>query len=206
MLNVILQNPTESFGSNMYILESAGQYAIIDPSTDYAAVARRFPQIKGAVRYIILTHAHFDHFLELDSWMCATDAELLVGRQDIPALSDPYKNAYSIFLNTDKGYFGAAKPVDANDKFVLGDEEFGILACPGHTPGGISVLFSDCVFVGDTVFADGGFGRYDLPGGNFGELKNSIHLLTKLPHGIKVYPGHGRATDTNEIAAYFSNI
>ncbi len=205
MLNVIVEAPTESFGSNMYILESEGSYAVIDPSVDFSAVARRYPRIDcGAVKYIILTHAHFDHFLAIDSWRDATGAEVLIGRADLPSLSDPYKNAYKIFLNESKGYFGAARPLDGDDELKLGDETFRILDCPGHTPGGISVLFDGCVFVGDTVFADGAYGRCDLPGGSFGELKKSIRRLTELPDGLKVYPGHGRATDINEIRTQFS--
>lgn len=206
MLNIFVQSPTLPYGSNMYILESCGEYALIDPSSEYSDVALRYPKIGSGLKYIILTHAHFDHFLALDSWNNATKADVIVGRADMPALSDPYRNAYRIFLNEDKGYFGEAKPVDGGGELMLGDEKFSILACPGHTPGGISLLFDACVFVGDTVFADGGYGRYDLPGGNLAELKGSIRLLTGLPKGLKVYPGHGRATDINEISAYFSNI
>ncbi|MBR2465655.1 MAG: MBL fold metallo-hydrolase [Clostridia bacterium] len=205
MLKVHQLSPRESFGSNMYILESNGEYALVDPSVDFLSAAARFPALKHALKYIILTHAHFDHFLEIDSWVNNTDASVLVGRFDAPALSDPYKNAYRIFFGQEKGYYGKFTEVYEGDELTLGDESFSVLSTPGHTPGGISLLFGDGIFVGDTVFADGGYGRYDLPGGDYEALAYSLRRIANMDKRLAVYPGHGRQTDINEIYAFFSN-
>ncbi len=206
MLQIQTIIPKESFGSNMYILRSGGDYAVIDPSVGFSEAASRFPELKHGTKYIILTHAHFDHFLAIDSWVNETNAQILVGRLDAPSLSDSYKNAYKIFFGQDKGYFGAYTAVDDGNQFRLGDESFKILSAPGHTPGGICLLFSDCIFVGDTVFADGGYGRYDLPGGDFSALANSIRRISSLGTALRAYPGHGRPTDIGEIQQYFSQF
>lgn len=206
MLSIDTFTPTAAFGSNMYLLECSGEFAVIDPSVDFYTVAQKYPQVKSSTRYIIITHAHFDHMLEIDAWHEATGAEVLASAADGAALSDPYKNAYRLFFNTERGYSGPYTTVSGNDTFSLGDESFSILETPGHTEGGISVLFGGCVFVGDTVFADGGYGRCDLPGGDFTALTKSIRRLCALDRRLTVYPGHGRPTDVGEIYAFFSNM
>ncbi len=206
MINVYTLTPIDTFGSNMYIIESEKEYAVIDPSVDFFIAARSYPEIKHGTKYIILTHAHFDHFLCIDTWKAQTDAEVLIGRYDAPALSDPYKNAYKIFYAKDCGYFGKYTPLDHGNELVLGNEHFKVIATPGHTPGGISLLFCDNIFVGDTVFADGAYGRYDLPGGDLEALIHSIKYLKALDGALTVYPGHGRSFYADEIKKYFSNF
>jgi glyoxylase-like metal-dependent hydrolase (beta-lactamase superfamily II) len=50
------------------------------------------------------------------------------------------------------------------------------------------------VIAGDTLFA-GSIGRTDLPGGNYGQIIDSIQTrLLALPDETKVLPGHGPAT------------
>ena len=79
-----------------------------------------------------------------------------------------------------------------------GSVSLKVLHTPGHTPGGICLLYEKSVFVGDTLF-QGGIGRVDLPGGDYATLMRSIRdkLLT-LPDDTIVYPGHGDATTIGE--------
>ncbi len=70
---------------------------------------------------------------------------------------------------------------------------FKVLHTPGHTEGGISYLADGCLFTGDTLFRQG-IGRYDLPTGDFKQLKESINKLFSLDGDFKVYCGHGEDT------------
>jgi glyoxylase-like metal-dependent hydrolase (beta-lactamase superfamily II) len=73
----------------------------------------------------------------------------------------------------------------------VGDLKFEVLHTPGHSPGGICLLVDGVVFSGDTLF-NLGIGRFDLPGGNYPQLMNSIATkLMALPDSTVVYPGHG---------------
>jgi hydroxyacylglutathione hydrolase len=78
----------------------------------------------------------------------------------------------------------------------VGELEFQVLHCPGHTPGHV-VLFAASerkVFVGDVLFA-GSVGRTDLPGGSSEELMASINQkLLPLGDDVEVYSGHGPVT------------
>ena len=94
-----------------------------------------------------------------------------------------------------------------NDKLQM--TNVSILSTPGHTPGSICLYFpkspitnhqspipnyqSPILFSGDTLFKMG-YGRTDLPGGNYSQLMNSLDLLLALPPETVVYPGHGEPT------------
>jgi glyoxylase-like metal-dependent hydrolase (beta-lactamase superfamily II) len=62
---------------------------------------------------------------------------------------------------------------------------------PGHSAGSISLYERETgsLFPGDVFFCNGGVGRWDLPSGNYEELKESIHRLAELEI-INLYPGH----------------
>ena len=195
--------PIEPYGSNCYLLSSCGEFAVIDPSADYNVALKAHPEIEGKVKCVLLTHAHFDHFLAIDSWVenCET---VYIGAQDSASLSDSTKNCYLGFLGVDDGYYGNVKCVDEGDIIELGDEKISVISCPGHTPGGVSYKVADNVFCGDTVFAGGGYGRCDLPGGDIDVLeKTLIKLITTLPSETVFYPGHGTTTTLKELIYYF---
>jgi glyoxylase-like metal-dependent hydrolase (beta-lactamase superfamily II) len=64
-----------------------------------------------------------------------------------------------------------------------------------HFPG------AGAAFVGDALFR-GGVGRTDLPGGDFGQLENSIRSrIYTLPDATVVYSGHGEPTSVGEEKA-----
>jgi len=68
---------------------------------------------------------------------------------------------------------------------------FSVIATPGHTPGGVCLLFNGGLITGDSIFRMS-IGRTDLEGGNQATLLKSIktRILT-LPNETKLYPGHG---------------
>lgn len=80
------------------------------------------------------------------------------------------------------------------DTLTLGNNVITVIHTPGHTPGGISLYCKadGWVITGDSLFADGGIGRTDLPGGNHTQLIDSLKSkLFTLPPETTVIPGHG---------------
>ena len=147
----------------------------------------------SAIKQIILTHEHFDHVGGTLDILEATNgnAQILV-----------YKNAVSKLEKGESSFarlLGGVMPkihVDTalsdGEHIVLGDEEFDVLYTPGHSLGSICLYSkkSKSLISGDTIFAHGDFGRYDLPGGDFNTLIRSIERLSTLD--VKyLYPGHG---------------
>ncbi len=194
MLRIQLLDSPHSFSANCYLISADNEYAIIDPTAPYNKEL-----VNGEVKYILLTHAHFDHILEIESWVNNTDAKVIALSEEASALSDPMRNCYKLFDGTDRGYFGEVTQVKDGDIIPLGDSQVRIIACPGHTIGCVTYYIENVAFVGDTVFEGGGFGRYDLPTGNFVMLRQSIRrLMTVLPDETLLYPGHGGTTTVKE--------
>ena len=54
----------------------------------------------------------------------------------------------------------------------------------------------NALFSGDTVFADGGVGRWDLPSGDYDRLLASIEKLADIMVD-DLYPGHGSSAIGN---------
>jgi glyoxylase-like metal-dependent hydrolase (beta-lactamase superfamily II) len=87
-----------------------------------------------------------------------------------------------------------ARRLAAGDTIEFGGVSGKVLHTPGHTKGGISILFDGAVFVGDTLFA-GSIGRTDFFGGDMETILASIRReIFTLPDDTEVYTGHGPAT------------
>ena len=202
MIKIYQYAPEERFGSNTYILESNGEYAVIDPSVSYQTIISKQPQIENKIKYILLTHCHFDHILEIKSWVSYCSS-VIIGADDEEGLSDPYLNCYLGFLGISEGYFGSTVSVKDGDTLSLGGEEIRIIATPGHTPGSVCYRIRDHIFVGDTVFEKGGYGRCDLPRGDIDSLEKSLIKLLTRENDATLYPGHGNKTTIKEVITYF---
>ena len=198
MLNIKKAFPVHKFSSNTYIIDSGGEVAVIDPSVPYDSSL-----FEGRLKYILLTHSHFDHILDIDSWVNA-GGEVIVSEFERDFLPDPKKNCYALFFAENKGYHGDATCVSDGDTLALGDEVIEVISVPGHTCGSLVYRVGKIGFVGDTVFAGGGYGRFDLPSGNVSELLRSIQQICSFPDDTVLYPGHGEATTVKEFKDDFN--
>jgi glyoxylase-like metal-dependent hydrolase (beta-lactamase superfamily II) len=59
--------------------------------------------------------------------------------------------------------------------------------------GSICLIADENIISGDTLFR-GDIGRYDLYGGDYSQLLQSLRILAALDGDYKVYPGHGSST------------
>ena len=180
--------------TNCYIVgsESGKEGVIIDPADEAEVILAEVKSLGLDIKFIILTHGHFDHIGALKAVKEATGAEVAIHHDD----------AESLFEQSYATAFGFSYPLppppdrllNNEDRIDTGDLHFVVLHTPGHTPGGISLLMDKVVFSGDTLF-NYGIGRSDLPGGSYNQLMNSIHTkLMVLPDDTVVYPGHGAST------------
>lgn len=202
MINIYTMTPKDRFGSNCYLVEDNGEFAVIDPSVSYIQALSKYPEIKGNVKFILLTHGHFDHILELDSWSAICE-RIIIGSKDAPMLKDPHKNCYLGFLGIRGGYFGKVEEAQDGDVFHLGTTTLSVIATPGHTEGSVSYKIDNATFVGDTLFAGGGYGRCDLPSGDSDALWQSIFKLFSQNMFGKFYPGHGEPDTFENSIHYF---
>ena len=177
------------FSSNTYLFISNGECAVIDPSAPPSEL-----DLGVRMRYVLLTHAHFDHMLDIDAWV-ELGAEVIVSERDAALLHNSELNCYRPFLGVDRGYHGAYRTVRDGDVLPLGNTSLRVISCPGHTEGSVTYFSDGVAFVGDTLFDGGGFGRWDLPSGDYAKLVASIDkLISNLPDFTVLYCGHGSPT------------
>lgn len=147
---------------------------------------------KDQIVAIFLTHGHYDHVTGL------------VSLQNIKAYIN-YKD-----LGLLRSHIGVREVSDLVEaQPILEKVGLKAISTPGHTPGS-TCFYSEgeqLLISGDTVFADGCFGRTDLVGGSNSEMKNSLRLLSSLK--VKsLLPGHGHYIvdgGSNVIAFALSN-
>lgn len=159
------------------------------------------------VKYILITHGHFDHVLGINRMKEALGAEVYVPKDDIILIENINQFAKQ-FAEVVDDIPRFDKTYEPGITFKIGNKEFNVIKTPGHTEGGVSILGNGILFTGDTLFCNS-FGRTDLYGGSLQSLKHSIlNVLFMLPDETKVYPGHDIATTIgaekahNEINKY----
>jgi hydroxyacylglutathione hydrolase len=184
--------PVGRFVTNCYIIadEATKEAAVIDPADDFETIKAYIEENGLKVKYILLTHAHGDHILALPELKEYTKAPVGVHHDDEIMLSNADINMSGHF----KPYVVETKAdfyLKHGDKLRLGEKEAQIIHTPGHTMGGVCILFDQDLITGDTLFAEG-IGRTDLYGGSYESLINSIKTeLFTLSGNIAVHPGHG---------------
>ena len=177
--------------ANNYLLTDGDEAVLIDCS---AFEPKILEELKGkTLKYILLTHGHFDHILGINKMREKTGAKVLVHEADVERIKESPKMML---------YMGMTGIQEQKvDEFLtdgqvikFGNTEIKVIFTPGHTQGGVCYMVDDKLFSGDTLFR-GSCGRCDLPGGNFLQIKDSIQkILFKLDDNTTVYPGHGETT------------
>ena len=182
-------------GSNTYLVWNAGsgEACVIDVGNLCAPVAA-FASANGLkVKYIVLTHAHYDHILYIEDFCAAfPEARTAIHPDDDILMDDPNLNC-SVLFGSAHEFRHCDLMLKEGDTLALGDETLTVLHTPGHTEGGICLLGGGFLFSGDTLFYDS-FGRTDLGRGDMDTLGDSLHRLFTLPEETIVLPGHGTRT------------
>ena len=183
------------YDSNVYLLEDEDPIVVDTGTGMYSdstleTISRIVPL--RTVGRIVLTHCHYDHLGGASAFQKATGGRIYLHEaESIPIMSGDSSLAISEMFG-EKPRQLDLEPLKTGQMLKCGSAELEVLHTPGHSPGSIALhdQKNGSAIVGDTVFCDGGVGRWDLPGGDLGQLISSLKRLEKL--GLKnMYPGHG---------------
>ena len=148
---------------------------------------------------LVNTHGHFDHILFDEQIRAKFNIPLAVHKADAEMLSNPFQNGSYSFLNKSLSIEKPEILFSDGQIIKLSFAQFKVIHTPGHTEGGICLLFDGFILTGDTLFA-GSIGRTDFPNGDYRKMLDSLEKLKKLPLKTVVYPGHGSITTiANEL-------
>jgi len=177
--------------TNCFIIaeEKTREAIVVDPGDEPDRILDVIKEKDYNIKYIVCTHAHFDHVGAVPEIKNGTGAMVAIHRDELEAYKQSGEFA-SLW-----GYEIEALPnpdlfVSEGDILKIGDLTFEVLHTPGHSPGGICLFGEGIIVTGDTLFA-GSVGRTDFEGGDIENLKMSFKRLMALPGDMKVLPGHG---------------
>jgi len=186
-----------SIETNCYLLYSDTKEAVvIDPGGDFSLIEKFVAENGLKPAAIVNTHGHYDHVLANGEVQQKYDIPVYYPEKD-RYLMDVQNNIYEVpGFKVDHYY-------NSGDELELAGFKIKVISTPGHSEGSSCLQTGEYLFSGDTMFAEGGYGRTDLWGGSDEQMMDSLKQLFAFQDNIKVYPGHGFGTTIGEERRYY---
>jgi hydroxyacylglutathione hydrolase len=167
--------------------------AIIDPGGEVPRLMAALEQHGLTLEKIWITHGHLDHAGGTAALKAATGVPIEGPHPDDAFWIDEIGTAGAKYGMPDAKSFTPDRWLQDGDVVTLGETEFEVFHCPGHTPGHVVFFHREARFaqVGDVLF-QGSIGRTDFPRGSYPDLIASItQKLWPLGENVAFVPGHG---------------
>ena len=173
--------------------EKTKKAAVIDPGGEVPRLLMGLKQNGLTLEKIWITHGHLDHAGGTAALQDATGVPIEGPHPDDQFWIDDIGESGARWGMPEAKTFTPDRWLGDGDTVQLGETEFEVIHCPGHTPGHVVFFHRAARFaqVGDVLFK-GSIGRTDFPRGNFEQLIHSItQKLWPLGDDIRFVPGHG---------------
>jgi len=194
----------ESTNTITYLVKdpSSNHCAIIDSvmDMDYAAgrityesadkIINEIQKRELILDWIIETHVHADHLSAAPYIQLQLGGKIGVGEK-IMLIQETFGKIFNegTEFQRDGSQFDAL--FKDGDTYMIGNMQAITMFTPGHTPACMVHIIGDSAFAGDTLFMpDGGSARADFPGGDAGELYDSIQKVLTLPDETRLFMCH----------------
>ena len=158
--------------------EESKEAAVVDAGWETDRLIKIADGEKLKIRKIILTHSHYDHTQKAYEMARQTKANVYFHELEFDEIKKVMKGDEIKIIK-----------LKGNDEIKIGNIKIKVIHTPGHTLGGICLLFENKLITGDTLFVNA-IGRTDLAGGDPRILFESLQKLKKLNDSVEVYPGH----------------
>ena len=167
--------------------EKSKECAVVDPAWENEKILEQARKHDLNIKFILVTHSHYDHIDGVKGIADATDAAVYVHEDHKgEVISRGIKEI---------------EPLKDGAEINIGKIKVKVLHTPGHSPGSVCYLLDNKMITGDMLFVEG-IGRIDLPGGDIESMFNSLQRLKELDEKIEVYPGHDYGSRKSSTIAY----
>lgn len=179
--------------TNCYTItdKTSGDIAIVDPGDFSKNLEEIVNSSCDKIKYILLTHGHFDHIGYVSYIKSKTNAKVVIGKEEELFLSENSLNLSPPIKPIQN--ISADVTLSDDDTIMLGETTIKFIHTPGHTSGSGCYVVNDNIFTGDTLMKLS-MGRTDLPTGNNKAMMCSLKKLSQLEGEFNVFPGHGDAS------------
>ncbi|NSX53423.1 MBL fold metallo-hydrolase [Parasulfitobacter algicola] len=196
-------------------------YIVKDPSSDHCAIIDSVMDIDYAagrithdhadiliheikakgltLDWIIETHVHADHLSAAPYIQQQLGGKIGVGEK-IMVVQETFGKVFNegTEFQRDGSQFDAL--FKDGDTYKIGNMQAFTIYTPGHTPACMVHVVGNAAFVGDTLFMpDSGSARADFPGGDAGDLYDSIQKVLRLPDDMRLFMCHDYGPNGREI-------
>lgn len=162
----------EGYESNCFVVScpESGETLVVDPGKDQQDVLECLTGGGRTLRYIFITHAHYDHVGGVDTLLRQHGGKVLSG----------------------DGSVGGAngRRVTDGEEITLGSLRGACLHLPGHTPDSFCLALGGAVFTGDALFA-GSIGGTPDEGEKDRLMSGLREKIFSRGGDTVIYPGHG---------------
>ena len=151
------------------------------------------------LEWIIETHVHADHLSAAPCIQSQLGGKIGIGDQ-ITVVQDTFGKVFNEGTEFQRDGSQFDRLLKDGDTYDIGGMTAFAMHSPGHTPACMVHVIGDAAFVGDTLFMpDGGSARADFPGGDAGQLFDSIQKVLALPDEMRLFMCHDYGPDGREI-------
>ena len=151
------------------------------------------------VEWLIETHVHADHLSAAPYIQQKLGGKIGTGEK-ITVVQDTFGKIFNEGTEFQRDGSQFDQLFSDGDSYQIGSMSAFAMHTPGHTPSCMVHVVGDAAFVGDTLFMpDGGSARADFPGGDAGELYDSIQKVLTLPDETRLFMCHDYGPNGRDI-------
>ena len=167
---------------------------------DHADELIAFVRTQGlTLDWLIETHVHADHLSAAPYIQRQLGGKIGIGR-NITVVQDTFGKVFNEGTEFQRDGSQFDRLFDDGDTYQVGGMTCFAMHTPGHTPACMTHVMGDAAFVGDTLFMpDGGSARADFPGGDAGQLYDSIQKVLSLPGAMRLFMCHDYGPNGRDI-------
>ncbi len=167
---------------------------------DHADAVIEHVQANGLkVDWLLETHVHADHLSAAPYLQDKLGGKIGIGK-NITIVQDTFGKVFNEGTEFARDGSQFDRLLEDGDAIRIGAMQVEIMHTPGHTPACLTFVVGDAAFVGDTLFMpDGGSARADFPGGDAGQLYDSIQRVLGLPDETRLFMCHDYGPNGREI-------